>query len=93
MQFDQAIRMATTMRCSFSTKEGRIGLGLLVVLEGDRMFILDGGKASFILRRFGRKLINRSMEECFEFVGNFYVHTIMNRDTSKPWRSGYVYLL
>ena len=67
MQFDQAIRVATTMRCLFSTKEGRIGLGLLVVLEGDRMFILDGGKASFILRRFGKKLINHSIEG-FEFT-------------------------
>jgi len=57
------------------------------------MFILDGGKAPFILRRFGKKLINRSVEEYFELVGNSYVHSIMDRDIFELWRSGYVYLL
>ena len=93
IQFDQAIRVTTTMRCLFSTREGRIGLGLLATLDGDCMFILDGWKAPFILRRFGKKPINHSMEECFELVSNSCVHSIMDRDTSEPWRSGYIYLL
>jgi hypothetical protein len=93
MQFDETIHVATTMRCLFGTKEGRIGLGPPTTLEGDRRFVLDGGKAPFILRRFGKKLINRSIEEYFELVSNSHVHGIMGRDIFEPWRSRYVYVL
>lgn len=93
MQFEETIYVATTMRCLFGTKEGRIGLGPPKTLEGDCMFVLDGGKVPFILRRFGKKLINRSMEEYFELVGISYVHGIMGRDIFEPWRLRYVYVL
>ena len=82
MQFDETIYVATTMRCLFGMKEGRIGLGAPKTLE-----------APFILQRFGKKLINRSIEEYFELVGSSYAHSIMGRDIFEPWRSRYVYVL
>lgn len=65
----------------FRTRKGYLGLGGHGLLKGDRICILAGGAVPFILRP-------RSTGEHHEFIGDAYVHGVMdgealtNRDAS-----------
>ncbi|KAI9148970.1 Heterokaryon incompatibility protein [Paramyrothecium foliicola] len=75
-----AICAATTMRRMFITRRGYLGLGPANTLEGDRIFLLHGGRTPFLLRKGTENLnatVHRS-EDSYHFVGDCYVHGIMD---------------
>ncbi|KAH7138681.1 hypothetical protein B0J11DRAFT_515088 [Dendryphion nanum] len=58
-------------RRAFISKEGRIGFGHISVQEGDGIYLLSGGRTPFILRPVADG-------ESFEFLGESYLHGVMN---------------
>ncbi|MCJ1259478.1 hypothetical protein MMC24_007316 [Lignoscripta atroalba] len=75
---EPAIRTATTMRRLFITRKGRLGLGPPQTVGGEKIFVLYGGKAPFVLRAKTEKTINDGPVPCYELVGDCYVHGIMD---------------
>jgi hypothetical protein len=63
-------------RSYFSTRRGRVGLGLRGVETGDRIVILDQAKVPHILR-FGANVAPAKL------VGDAYVHGIMYGEALK----------
>ncbi|CAG8976194.1 hypothetical protein HYALB_00009507 [Hymenoscyphus albidus] len=69
----------------FITRKGYIGLGPLKTQLGDEVYILRGGKPSFILCKAvfrkvlrGIQCIGDSNRQCFEVIGDCYAHGLMD---------------
>jgi Heterokaryon incompatibility protein (HET) len=77
---DRAIASATTSRRFFITDNEFMGLGPKTMRAGDEVFVLAGGTTPFLLRPVGKRNIPRvdGAKECFELVGDCYVHGIMD---------------
>jgi hypothetical protein len=63
--------------------------------EGDIVFVLSGGTMPFLLRPAGKRHIpNRGEEECYELVGDCYLHGIMDGEALKKGKQKHkVYLI
>lgn len=63
------------LRSFFVTESKRMGLGMYDVQAGDIVCILSRGPVPYILRK-----VNRSTADgnCFEFVGECYIHGLMD---------------
>lgn len=66
--FHSAFHKFSKARALFRTKGGFLGLGPLSAQVGDQVWLLKGARTPFILRPVG---------ECFQLVGECYVHGIM----------------
>jgi len=77
---EPAIRAATTMRRLFVTRKGFLGLGPPQTVGGEKVFVLYGGKAPFLLRDKTDKTdkIINNPGPYYELVGDCYVHGIMD---------------
>lgn len=82
-EFLQAMRLVCYNRCFFSTSPGRIGVGPQTMQSGDLVAILYGSSVPFILRRSTKY----SMEATHEFVGDCYVHGIMDGEAVQAHRA------
>jgi hypothetical protein len=60
-------------RSLFSTSEGHLCLGPPSVQPGDKVFLLEGGRTPYILRKG-----DGGAEPTYEFLGDCYVHGIMH---------------
>ena len=87
--FDKAFRAAVVRRTFIVTKKGHIGLGPTSCRAGDLVVLMPGGKVPYILRpapkedEMARTSIRSAPTECIEtrrftFLGDAYVHGIMN---------------
>ncbi|TGO36479.1 hypothetical protein BHYA_0123g00070 [Botrytis hyacinthi] len=78
MRFHGLVYFATHMRRFFIAKEPRwIGLVPMDAQIGDQLFLLEGGKVPYILRRM-------EGEEEYKIIGDCYVHGIMD---GEEWNS------
>ncbi|KAF7867484.1 uncharacterized protein EAF02_009675 [Botrytis sinoallii] len=78
LRFHSLVCFATHMRRFFIAKEPRwIGLVPMDAQIGDRLFLLEGGKLPYILRRM-------EGEEEYKIIGDCYVHGIMD---GEEWNS------
>ena len=68
---EHAVFRAQHDRVFFRTDDGLIGLGPASMREGDQLWILFGGQTPYILRPTDK-------EEVWEFVGECYVHSLMD---------------
>jgi hypothetical protein len=74
-----AIRAATTMRRLFITRKGFLGLGPPLAVGGEKVFLLHGGKAPFLLRIDKKRTIGgEEQKEYYQLVGDCYIHGIMD---------------
>jgi hypothetical protein len=64
------IKMMTFGRRLFTTRGGFMGLGPAAAQVGDKVYVLLGGQVLYVLRDHG--------ESQFEFVGECYVHGMMD---------------
>ena len=63
------------LRRLFVTEKGYIGLGAKSVQTGDKVFVFPGGLVPFVLRT--------SIDGCYRFIGEAYVHGIMRGEALK----------
>lgn len=68
--YEKTYRLFARQRSRFATKNGYIGLGPWDIEQGDVVCLLFGGSTPFVLRR--------SINETFKFMGDAYVHGIMD---------------
>jgi hypothetical protein len=99
---DIAVTSATTHRRFFLTEQGYMGLGPRGregledvepkgMQEGDIVFVLSGGYTPFLLRSVGmRDIPGESTHECYELVGDCYVHGIMDGEAMKAKQEVYL---
>jgi hypothetical protein len=59
----------------FLTKDGRLGSVKKGVLPGDKVCVFNGAPVPHVLRRVSD---TEDRQERWEFVGDAYVHTLMN---------------
>lgn len=79
IEVDFAICSATMDRRIFGTKDGFLGLGPSDIRNGDQVYIFEGGHVPFIVRKApNRNILGEQAENCFELVGDCYVHGIMD---------------
>ena len=71
---------ATWCRRIFTTKTGYICLGPEKCQKGDAVIILFGGDIPYIVR----PAVPRQSKECFTFLGDAYVHGIMDGQALLP---------
>jgi len=95
-KMDHAIRAATIERVFFTTADGRVGLGPPSIAEGDEVYILFGGRTPFVLRPSHQRFeVDGEPSECYELVGDCYVHGIMDGETitsQSLHETGWIYL-
>lgn len=93
---DSAIQLATFRRALFVTEGGRLGLGPSKLRAGDCVYYLLGGQTPFILRQSHICRILRVSSyprlgyvgrQCFEMVGDAYVHGFMDGEAVQEWRN------
>lgn len=78
MRFHSLVYFATHMRRFFIAKEPKwIGLVPMDAQIGDQLFLLEGGKVPYILRRM-------EGDEEYKIIGDCYVHGIMD---GEEWNS------
>jgi hypothetical protein len=65
---DFALYLSAFGRCMFLSRDAYIGLGPKNMQPGDSLALLVGGKMPYVLRRKG---------ECYELVGECYMHGVM----------------
>jgi hypothetical protein len=94
-KIESAIRAATIRRTFFITKQGYLGLGPANIRSGDKFFILLGAPTPFILRDAGEREVRwmvhqpeygSRQQECFEVVGDAYVHGLMDGEAMQEWK-------
>jgi hypothetical protein len=68
-----------TTRPFFTTDKGRMGLGPVIVEEGDRICVLFGGKMPFVLRPTG---------EYYRLVGECFVPGLLHGEAIDKWQNG-----
>lgn len=92
---EPAIRAATIRRTFFITKKGYLGLGPAKMRHGDQLFILLGSPTPLILRDAGQRRVPRMfsqaeygyrLEDCFEVIGDTYVHGLMDGEGMLEWK-------
>jgi hypothetical protein len=93
---DDAIRSATIRRTFFITEKGYIGIGPPETRKGDDLFLQPDGQTPFILREAGSRNIFRMggyprlgyiNRNCFELIGYFYTHGLMDGEDMYMWRN------
>jgi len=77
--FETKAKNAATGRCFFTTSKGFLGLGPRSMHVGDVVVVLFGGRVPYVLR---------PTDEYFRFVGECYVHGIMDGEVVRMWRDG-----
>lgn len=89
-----AIKIATFRRRLFITDTGLIGIGPAGLQKGDKLHILLGGKAPFLLRGSGTREIPLIANEprlgwkkppCYELIGDCFVHGLMDGEGMEGW--------
>lgn len=84
--FDQEVSNSTTCRTFFISEKGYIGLAPAIAVPGDKIAVLFGGKVPYIIRR------EESEERLstWTYIGDSYVHGIMDGEVIKYLESGQV---
>lgn len=73
----------------FKTRKGNFGLGLPDTAIGDKVFILAGGRAPFVLRPEERTCIDNGVERpCHSLVGFAYLHGMMDGEGVEGIKAG-----
>lgn len=79
-------------RCLFRTRKGYIGLGPVGIQPGDEIWLFATARTPFILRRPSKGSLRRKTldsnsstaeSECRTFIGETYVHGIMNGEAMR----------
>jgi len=90
-----SIGAATFRRRIFFTDKGFVGTGPAGIQRGDALYLLVGGRAPFILRKSGkckvplvssRRQLVTMERNCYELIGDCYVHGLMDGEGMKPWK-------
>ncbi|KAE8136425.1 heterokaryon incompatibility protein-domain-containing protein [Aspergillus pseudotamarii] len=87
--FDIYLKRYYRSRCLFRTRKGYIGLGPVGVQPGDEIWLFATARTPFILRRPSEGPLkvgsNSSIaeSECRTFIGETYVHGIMNGEAMR----------
>ena len=90
-----SIGAATFRRRIFFTDTGFVGTGPAGIQRGDALYLLVGGRAPFILRKSGkckvplvssRRQLVTMERNCYELIGDCYVHGLMDGEGMKPWK-------
>ena len=71
--YEHSVSDACKSRCYFSTEGGRLAIGPRRVQPGDAICVLLGARMPFILRR--------TNDESYIFIGDSYVHGLMDCET------------
>jgi hypothetical protein len=65
----------------FQAKERRFGFTIRGVLPGDRICALNGSRVPHVIRKVTED--NRNESELWKFVGDAYVHGLMNGEADE----------
>lgn len=98
LEFSDQIRRVMTDRCLFTTENGWLGICLDTALEGDEVWILEGGAVPYVLKKSGSEVevniemaggeTRTSKAEGRRFGGETYVHGVMNGELLDKARTG-----
>jgi hypothetical protein len=89
LEFDGSVMTATCNRRFFISEKGYIGLAPSNAAPGDKIAILFGGKVPYILRR-NEPQSSENSEATWTFVGDSYVHGIMDGEVIESLERGEV---
>lgn len=85
---DFAIASATINRRLFFTSNGYMGLAPPNIAKGDLVYVFTGGSMPFIIRSAGERKIPRDgTHTCFQFLGECYLHGIMDGEAMEDYES------
>ncbi|OTB12792.1 hypothetical protein K445DRAFT_320588 [Daldinia sp. EC12] len=76
-RFGSHLAIRLSGRKLFISKNGYIGLAPEDALEGDEIWVLDGGRLPLVLRPLGNRS-EKGPETEYTLIGDSYVHGIMD---------------
>jgi hypothetical protein len=82
-----SVKSATGRRCFATTKRGYMGLVPSYAEIGDEIWVLLGGQVLYVLREAGKKYVLFGEKE-YEFIGECYIHGLMDGEAMQPLNEG-----
>ncbi|THV45344.1 hypothetical protein BGAL_0500g00050 [Botrytis galanthina] len=80
-----AFEIASTGRCFYATKNGKMGLCYPQVKTGDQVWVLKNANSPFVLRNVDR---GSSNSQLYRFIGDCYLDGIIDEEVVKAMKEG-----
>ncbi|KAF7910709.1 uncharacterized protein EAF01_002219 [Botrytis porri] len=84
-EYRRAVEIASTGRCFYITKTGKIGLCYPHVKTGDQVWVLKNFNSPFVLRKVGSESNNTRV---FRFIGDCYLDGTVDEEAVKATKKG-----
>lgn len=78
-EFQTAVAQAADRRAPFTTERGMLGICPLLVVPGDVVVVMFGGRNPFVLRK---------VEGYYKLIAECYTHGIMDGEVVEMWKAG-----
>jgi hypothetical protein len=93
--FHQSVCGAIANRRFFVTRKGNLGLGANALQVGDEVYVANGSKVPFVLRKADRSNPDRQSEDetpitpspMLRLIGDCYVHNVMDGEVCRNGRN------